>query len=587
VTTLFARSTFAIILLGFAASDFGFAQPLRFKTREIDTSARGPVQEIPSTRILGRQHLLLQFATQPSAETVAELTRRGVDVWQDVPEKGLLVTVGSRVSVQDLGVVYAAPIEPQDKISPIVGKSTNGFLLVEFHPDVDSNTARGLILSRGIEFLENPDLQIHHLMIRSDSSASLTRMAQLDEVAYIFPASDALARGIPTRACAGALTTNGSTAQSIPTYGDGWDGPGLGAATISYVFSQMTAQLPTAAAEAEIESAMAQWTNAVQVAWKRGSDPTGPETVNIMFATGAHGDGFPFDGPGGVLAHTFYPAPPNPEPIAGDMHFDDAESWHIGANTDLFSVALHELGHSLGLGHADDPTAVMYPYYQMATGLSPLDISVVQTLYAANTNTGSTQPPVAAPPTTTPPSAPLTLNVNAPSATTTASSINLSGTTSGGSGAVVVSWVTSQGTSGTAIGSASWTISGLALATGSNTITITATSGAARVSSSIKVTRQAASTPTDTTPPALTITSPSSTSVSTSAASIVLSGTASDNVGVTAVTWSTNVGQSGVASGTAQWSATVPLLVGSNTVTVKASDAAGNSGWRTVVVARH
>src|SRR5207237_4093906 len=114
-----------------------------------------------------------------------------------------------------------------------------------------------------------------------------------------------------------------------------------------------------------------------------GTTATAPRTVNILFASGEHGDGYPFDGPGRVLAHTFYPSPPNPEPLAGDMHFDDAESWRIGANTDLFSVALHELGHAMGLGHADSPSAVMYPYYRMASALSSLDVSVAQTLYAA------------------------------------------------------------------------------------------------------------------------------------------------------------------------------------------------------------
>ncbi|HLX42278.1 MAG TPA: matrixin family metalloprotease [Bryobacteraceae bacterium] len=589
MSTLFARRFFAVILAGFAASSLGLAQPpLRFKTRQIDTrqndnSAAAPVREIHSANVLGRQHLVLQFETQPTPATVADLTSRGVNVLQDVPERGLLVSVEGRILVRDLGIRYAAPIEPLDKISPIATSSANGFVLVEFHPDIDSNVARGLMLKLGLEVRDNPDLNPHHVMIHSTDASVLGQIASLDDVAYIFPASDALAQGVPTKACAGALTANGSTAQSIPTYGDGWDGAGLSSATVSYVFSQMTAQLAPASAEAEIIRAMGQWSNAVQVRWAPGTSPTAAQTVNILFASGAHGDGYPFDGPGGVLAHTFFPAPPNPEPIAGDMHFDDSESWHIGSNTDLFSVALHELGHSLGLGHADDPTAVMYPYYQMVTALSPLDVATVQTMYA----TATTTPNPAPTPSPTPvPSGPLALNLNIPPATTTAATVNLSGTTSGGSGGAVVTW-SSAGVSGTAQGSSSWTISGVPLVVGSNTITVTATQGATSISRSISVIRQTAPATPDTTAPSLTIISPASTSISTSASSITLSGTATDNVGVAGVTWSTNLGQSGVASGTTQWSAIVPLLVGSNNIMVKASDAAGNIGWRTVVVARH
>jgi hypothetical protein len=91
----------------------------------------------------------------------------------------------------------------------------------------------------------------------------------------------------------------------------------------------------------------------------------------------------------------------------------------------------------------------------------------------------------------------------------------------------------------------------------------------------------------NTTPLTLVVNSPSSTTLSTSAASLVFSGTASDSVGVTSVTWSTNTGTAGTASGTAQWSASIPLLVGSNAVTIHATDTAGNVSWRSVVVTRH
>ena len=224
----------------------------------------------------------------------------------------------------------------------------------------------------------------------------------------------------------------------------------------------------------------------------------------------------------------------------------------------------------------------MYPYYKVATELSPLDISTIQTMYAAQ---DATPPPT--PPT---PSAPLTLTVNVPAAITTAATTNLSGTATGGKGTIAVTWNTSNGASGgVLISGAAWTASGVPLGTGANTITISATDGVSRASQSLVVTRQTTTTPSgtkDTTPPSLAIVSPSASTISTAAASIAFSGTATDNVGVTAVTWATNTGGSGTASGTANWSASIPLLIGTNTVTIRASDAAGNVGWRSVIVSR-
>ena len=74
--------------------------------------------------------------------------------------------------------------------------------------------------------------------------------------------------------------------------------------------------------------------------------------------------------------------------------------------------------------------------------------------------------------------------------------------------------------------------------------------------------------------------------LSTSSASITVSGTASDNAGVTAVKWTNSFGDGGTASGTAIWSVSVPLLTGNNAITIRAFDAAGNSGWRAITVVK-
>ncbi len=54
---------------------------------------------------------------------------------------------------------------------------------------------------------------------------------------------------------------------------------------------------------------------------------------------------------------------------------------------DLYSVALHEAGHSLGLGDNDtDPTAVMYGEYKVDTGLGAADVKAIKALYGARTD---------------------------------------------------------------------------------------------------------------------------------------------------------------------------------------------------------
>ncbi len=180
------------------------------------------------------------------------------------------------------------------------------------------------------------------------------------------------------------------------------------------------------------------------------------------------------------------------------------------------------------------------------------------------------------------------VTITAPTSATTLStalaSVTLGGTASDDVGVTQVTWTNSAGGSGTATGTTSWSAGSVALTVGSNVITVTARDAAGNTSSDVlTITRTA-----DITAPVVTITAPTSaTTLSTALASVTLSGTASDAVGVTQVTWANSAGGSGTATGTTSWNAgSVALTVGSNVITVTASDAAGNTSTDVLTITR-
>lgn len=79
----------------------------------------------------------------------------------------------------------------------------------------------------------------------------------------------------------------------------------------------------------------------------------------------------------------------------------------IFSGIDLYSVAAHEIGHSLGLKHSNDHSALMAPFYQGYTGdkihLHSDDIRALQHLYGTpdvkKTTDSPADPPFDAPPT--------------------------------------------------------------------------------------------------------------------------------------------------------------------------------------------
>ncbi|KAL2096443.1 hypothetical protein ACEWY4_008591 [Coilia grayii] len=148
---------------------------------------------------------------------------------------------------------------------------------------------------------------------------------------------------------------------------------------VTFGIGRYTSDMPAHVVDSLIHSALAVWGSASQLTFVRSYSDTAD--IMVDFTRGDHGDSFPFDGPGGTLAHAFGPG----EGIGGDVHFDDEEYWSAGSKGfNLFLVAAHEFGHALGLRHSRDPKSLMYPVYRSQVDralLSSEDIMNLNALY--------------------------------------------------------------------------------------------------------------------------------------------------------------------------------------------------------------
>ncbi len=187
------------------------------------------------------------------------------------------------------------------------------------------------------------------------------------------------------------------------------------------------------------------------------------------------------------------------------------------------------------------------------------------------------------PPDTTKPSLSIQSPTTSSSYATSVGLLNLAGNASDNIAVAQVSWTNDRGGSGSASGASNWSISGITLFSGLNTLTVTARD---TVGNESTTTLAVTYTPPDTTKPSLSINSPTtSSSYATSIGLLNLGGSASDNIAVAQVTWTNDRGGSGSASGTSNWSISgITLSSGLNTLSVTARDTVGNESTTTLAV---
>ncbi len=187
-----------------------------------------------------------------------------------------------------------------------------------------------------------------------------------------------------------------SALQAYVISGYKWDD-----ASSTYIYSSLIRADGTARAPSSNElwadiftRAMDEWTGQTNFTFNRQfsatPDPCDYDGINgVAFAQDFCGDPFEdevvaltllsyFENPEGL--HSFYDA---------DIIFNDAISWDsysgpvIFSAVDFYRVALHELGHGLGLGHEESAISVMASYISNEDSLTADDIAGAGVLYGS------------------------------------------------------------------------------------------------------------------------------------------------------------------------------------------------------------
>jgi hypothetical protein len=141
-------------------------------------------------------------------------------------------------------------------------------------------------------------------------------------------------------------------------------------------FFQFDAAITEAAFQNLIREAFAAWEAVANIDFVEVADSA---ASNIRLGWDA------IDGKLNTLGEAYTTWNGNNTAIHGEIRFDTAETWSFSKDvhdaSNFYALALHEIGHVLGLDHTDDIDTIMYPIIGHTVALSESEIAGAQSLY--------------------------------------------------------------------------------------------------------------------------------------------------------------------------------------------------------------